>query len=310
MSLFFSVVIPAYNSAGFIEKALDSVRNQSFTNYEVIVVNDGSTDNTESVLLAYSNKYGQFPLSVMSQPNKGIGGARNSGVFSAQGEFIAFLDSDDSWLPEKLEKIFKFLQAHHDVDVACHYETEINNNGAKRLLKYGAISNGNSYEDLLFNGNRLSPSATVVRREMAQAIGGFSDEPKFNSAEDYEFWLRLAKEGAVFGLLTEFLGFYWLEANSITSKIEYHHENIQNVLDHHFKVLKGCRTDQSGIDRMYNIRKASTIFAAGRSYYLAGVFSASMKAYLKAIKMYPFRWKPYAGITQAALMYVLKTSTR
>jgi teichuronic acid biosynthesis glycosyltransferase TuaG len=306
MSVFFSIVIPAYNAAGFIGKALDSVRDQSCTDYEVLVVNDGSSDATGSVLRAYGENHPGFPLTVISQPNKGIGGARNAGVFAASGEFIAFLDSDDSWNPEKLATVSRFLQAHPVVDVACHYEAVVNATGVLKLLKYGPIDNRDAYQDLLFNGNRLSPSATVVRRELAQATGGFSEEPRFNSAEDYEFWLRLASNGAHFALIPEVLGSYWLEENSITSKIAYHHGNIQHVLDHHFGILRSRRADHALIDRNHRIRTAATVFAAGRSYYLAGIFPDSMAAYLKAVRMHPFRWKPYAGLLQASLMRIIK----
>lgn len=305
MNRYFSVVIPAYNAAAYIEKALESVRSQTFTDYEVIVVNDGSADDTGSVLSAYGRRFDQFPLTVVAQANKGIGGARNSGLFRAKGEFIAFLDSDDSWYPEKLQNVFDFLQAHQDVDVACHYEMATDHNGYEKLLKYESINNESAYSDLLFNGNRLSPSATVVKRELAQSIGGFSEDLKFNSAEDYEFWLRLAKEGAVFAVVPDVLGIYSLEANSITSKIAYHHNKIQNVLDHHFKIISAYYPDQSAIAKYYVQRKAVTVFAAARSYYLAGKYGESVTTYIESIKINPYRWKSYAGIIQAAAKYLL-----
>ena len=132
----FSIIIPAYNAAKFIERALDSVRKQSYGNYEVLVINDGSVDDTEQIIGQYKDKYPKFSINFFSQENKGAGGARNKGIYNANGDYIAFLDADDCWYPEKLEKVNNFLIVHPEIDVLCHNEIEIRDDGKKRLLNY------------------------------------------------------------------------------------------------------------------------------------------------------------------------------
>jgi len=148
----FSIVIPSYNSGAFIAKTLDSVRLQTYTNYEVLVTNDGSSDNTLDVVTEYAIRYPEFPLKLETQENKGIGGARNNSLFRAVGQFIAFLDADDCWLSQKLETISLFLSENPQIDVAYHDEIEIKGDGTSRTLLYSDVRLP-AFDDLLIKGN-------------------------------------------------------------------------------------------------------------------------------------------------------------
>ncbi len=287
----FSVVIPAYNAGTFIDKTLDSVRKQTFGNYEVLVTNDGSTDNTEQVLHTYMEQYPDFPLSVANQENKGIGGARNNGLLRAKGAYIAFLDADDGWCPEKLERMADYLQCHDQVDVAYHDEIEIRRDGSQHLLSYSEVPIP-VYEQLLFKGNRLSTSATVVRRELAQRVGGFSESKEFNSAEDYEFWLRLARAGARFGHLAAVLGQYNRVEGSVTQKIHYHYNNIGNVIKHHFNELRSTG-NYSTIHAIERRRMAEHLATYARSLSQSGNRQDAVRIHLQSIKTDPGSWKCY-----------------
>ena len=108
-----SVVIPTYNRAGCLPRAIDSVLAQTFDDYEIIVIDDGSSDNTSEVLAAYGDR-----VCVVKQVNQGVSAARNHGIRVARGEFVAFLDSDDEWLPRKLEAQVQYLNSHSDVGFA------------------------------------------------------------------------------------------------------------------------------------------------------------------------------------------------
>lgn len=300
-SIKFSIIIPAYNAAKFIERALDSVQKQSYHNYEVLIINDGSIDDTEQIIRQYVDKYPKFSINLFSQENKGAGGARNKGIGNANGDYIAFLDADDCWYLEKLEKICNFLIAHPDIDVLYHNEIEIRSDGKRRLLNYTKV-NKHAYEDLLFSGNKLSTSATVVRREMAQSIRGFSENLDFNSAEDYDFWLRLAKAGAKFSHLPEFLGEYHRVNGSLTSNIEYNNRNYLNITKYHMELLdKEGKYSSDFLQKIYYRRKAMVLFVAGREFYLNGSFVDAIQYYLKTLKHRPFWWKPYAGLLQTFL---------
>ncbi len=295
----FSIIIPAYNAAKFIERALDSVRKQSYGNYEVFVINDGSVDDTEQIIGQYKDKYPKFSINYFSQESKGAGGARNKGIYNANGDYIAFLDADDCWYSEKLEKVSNFLIEHPAIDVLCHDEIEIRDDGKKRLLNYGRVKE-NAYEDLLFNGNKLSTSATVVRRGLAQGIGGFSDN--FKNAEDYDFWLRLAKAGAKFAHLSEFLGEYYRVDGSLTSNIEDNSHNYLNVTKYHLDLLdREGKYSDSFLQNKYHKRKAMILFAAGREFYFKRNYGKAYYNYLNALKYRPYWWKPYAGLLQTFL---------
>ncbi|WP_224963352.1 glycosyltransferase family 2 protein [Geomonas subterranea] len=297
----FSVVIPAYNAAPFIEKALDSVRNQSYPAFEVLITDDGSKDDTGEVVRRYAEKHPSFPVRYARQENKGIGGARNNGLFRAAGDFIAFLDADDLWYPAKLEKIAQFALQNRTLDVIYHDEVETSSDGSKRILHYHALRDP-VFEHLLFVGNQLSTSATSVRRELAQSISGFSESPEFNSAEDYEFWLRLAKAGARFGHLSEVLGEYLRVEGCVTSRIEYHHGNVFNVVSHHLDQLSQEKAyPDSLLRRVYKARRGQNRFILGMEYCKLGEFKRAWNNYLEALALRPFWWKTYAALLQLLL---------
>lgn len=297
----FSVVIPAYNSASFIAVALDSVREQTFTDYEVLVTDDGSKDDTGRVVADYALRYPNFRLLLASQENKGIGGARNNGIFRATGEYIAFLDADDRWYPEKLASVARLLENNPALDVVYHDEMEIAADGGRRVLRNRKLT-GNCFEGLLFRGNCLSTSATCVRRDLAWRIGGFSENPDFNSAEDYEFWLRLAKNGARFALLAEVLGEYHRVEGSITTRIEYNNRNIYNVISYHIGLLATAGAyPEEKLQRVLARRRAQNIFVFGRLLQLNGDCVAAREKYRQVLRLRPFWWKTYAALLQSFL---------
>ena len=105
----FSVVIPAFNADQFITRTLDSVANQTYSNFEIVITNDGSLDNTETVIAEYIQAHPSLQIYLSCQTNKGIGSARNNGIFRARGKYLAFLDADDYWYINKLEKIHETI---------------------------------------------------------------------------------------------------------------------------------------------------------------------------------------------------------
>jgi glycosyltransferase involved in cell wall biosynthesis len=124
----FSVIIPTFNRATFVTKAIDSVLQQTVSSYEVIVVDDGSTDSTAEVLTAYKDK-----ITLLKQANRGVGAARNRGLESAIGEWVAFLDSDDEWKPQYLASQLEVIRAHPDIICAVTNAASIDKNGVAHL---------------------------------------------------------------------------------------------------------------------------------------------------------------------------------
>jgi len=179
-----SVIIPTYNRGWILKEAIDSVLTQDYKNFELIVVDDGSTDNTSEILASYGND-----IRVLFQENKGVSAARNRGVAEASGQFIAFLDSDDLWLPQKLSTQLEFFNQTPDALICQTEEVWIRNrrrvNPKKRHKKPSGMIFEPSLELCL-----VSPSAVMIRRVLFDRVGGFDET--LRACEDYDLWLRIS----------------------------------------------------------------------------------------------------------------------
>ena len=193
---FFSVIIPIYDRTTELREAVDSILSQTFTNFEVLLICDGSPQETVEVVKSYlsNTKVRAFFYTDNSgNPCRG----RNKGIEMAYGRFIAFLDSDDIALPDRLEKtIFHLLAKNVDVvGGAIQYLCANDDCGRFRNGQIGFTSEECNY-DLLLNGNRLSICTVAVRRKCLEDFGGFREEMRYR--EDHELWLRLAYHGCSF----------------------------------------------------------------------------------------------------------------
>jgi glycosyltransferase involved in cell wall biosynthesis len=196
-----SVVIPAFNAAQYIGAAIASALAQSFQPQEVIVVDDGSTDGTAELVRR------SWPgVQVLRQANRGSGAARNAGCGAARGEWLAFLDADDQWLPRKLERQIA-LTGDRAVGVV---------HARKRSLSGGPLGAEITFA-ALWQCNELMTSATIVRKAAFEAVGGFPDE---RYCEDYWLWLRLAGAGWRIANCPEDLIIYRPAPNSLSQRTE------------------------------------------------------------------------------------------
>jgi glycosyltransferase involved in cell wall biosynthesis len=188
-----SVIMPSYNTASLIAEALDSVFAQSYRDFEVIVVNDGSPDtpDLERVLDPYQDR-----IVYLKQENRRACGARNNGISQAKGEYLAFLDSDDSWTPGYLQSQIEHLEADSSLDmVYCDCliygdAPEAGKTFMQRCPSKGPVT----FESVLTEQSQIPISGTVVRRQAVVNAGGFDE--RLAMCDDYEMWLRLAFHGA------------------------------------------------------------------------------------------------------------------
>jgi glycosyltransferase involved in cell wall biosynthesis len=179
-----SVIIPTYNRAWILEKAIDSVLAQDYKNFELIVVDDGSTDDTEKRIRKYEKS-----LRFIRQPNSGVSAARNKGISASTGTLVAFLDSDDYWYPEKLSAQVAFFTAHPDAQI-CQTE-EIWIRDGKRV---NPKQKHKKPSGMIFIPSLalclVSPSAVMMRKTLLSKVDAFDES--LPACEDYDLWLRVA----------------------------------------------------------------------------------------------------------------------
>ncbi len=194
-----SVIIPAYNVARFIGATLESVWAQTFTDFEVIVVNDGSpdADDLERAIEPYRTR-----LNYITQENRGASAARNAGVNAARGEVIAFLDADDLWLPNYLEQQLKFL-CTHEIDLVCADAVVFNDFAEDEQTYFQALLSGHdeignvTFAGLISGEQSLITSGVVARRQSLIEAGLF--DVGLRNAQDFDLWIRMALRGARMG---------------------------------------------------------------------------------------------------------------
>ena len=178
-----SVIIPTYNRKHTLQRAIDSVLAQTFKPYEIIIVDDGSKDGTKEWLLQ------NYPsVQYIHQPNNGVSSARNKGIQISQGSWIALLDSDDEWMPEKLEYQSRFIEVNRNSSFCHTNEIWIRNgvrvNQMKKHKKYG----GDIFKYCL-DICRISPSSSIIKKDVFEEVGAFDES--LTVCEDYDLWLRV-----------------------------------------------------------------------------------------------------------------------
>jgi len=181
-----SVIIPTYNYGRFIREAIDSVLAQTYHGLEIIVVDDGSTDDTQRIVAGFGNR-----IMTVRQNNAGPAAARNAGMAVARGEYLAFLDSDDLWLPEKIDKQIALFEADPELGLV-HCGAERVDAAGKTLSVELAGLEGWVARELLATGHGLVAvgSSMMVLRSIAEEIGGF--DSRLSTCEDGEFCYRVA----------------------------------------------------------------------------------------------------------------------
>ena len=188
-----SVIIPTYNGIKYIKQAIDSAIAQTLPALEIIVVDDGSTDGTEEIILSYGNQVKYIP-----QKNKRTAGAYNTGVFAAKGKYIAFLEHDDVWSPEKNSEQVKFLENNKEFGmVYSTVELLFEGTASKQADIHFQDTEGEyNFADFFTRNRVLNCSSVMLRKEVLDNIGGFREDLAL--AFDYDLWLRIANKYKIF----------------------------------------------------------------------------------------------------------------
>jgi len=288
-----SIIIPTYNHSGFLREAIQSVVEQTFLDWEVIIINNYSEDNTIEVVESFQDSR----IHLINFHNHGvIGASRNKGIELAKSEWIAFLDSDDRWHREKLERCFNALDG--SVDLIGHAMAFVENERCVRIHKSGPEKKL-TFEGLLFGGkSRLTPSAVLVRKNSLAAVGGFIEKPSFVTSEDYDLWIRLAKNNITFKVIDDVLTDYRIHAANASSSVNRQLESALAVIDSHWEFINTKFFSRIWFKRSRGI----CIYGAGRCFSKNGQKGDAMRMYWRSALAFPFIFKTYMAMAQTLLI--------
>jgi glycosyltransferase involved in cell wall biosynthesis len=262
----FSIVIPTYNHAHLLNRCIDSLLAQTYPNWEAIIVNNYSEDNTIEVV----EKYADSRIKLVNFHNNGIiGAARNEGIRNATGGFVAFLDSDDWWKPEKLAAIEAHTASYdviyHDLEIVFHDKgPRIKKTLRPRHLKAPV------YRDLLLNGNCIPNSAAAIKRSVLLEAGGLDENKELVAVEDYDLWVRIAKTTDRFIYIPSALGYYWIGGSNTTQASQKQINRYEAFYAKHLPDLE---------------KQDAAVFMAMKNYNL-GRIHEKMGNYREAIALY------------------------
>ena len=271
-----SIIIPTYNHAQFLHEALQSVCNQTFVDWEVLVINNYSEDDTIEIVKAFDDSR----IHLENFRNNGvIAASRNHGIGMARGKYLAFLDSDDTWFPEKLSTCIIMLEG--GCDLVCHGLHWFGNE-RDRDQYYGPASRA-TYDALLYKGNCIATSATIVRKELVEAVGGFSESLEVVTAEDYHLWLKLSQAGVEMNFVNQVLGSYRFHATNAGTPIKQA-KAVEHVVEDFFPK----RESRSLKERVrVRFRYGVINYGIGRNMQANGKFFAAWPYLLRSLTLCP-----------------------
>ncbi|HYX27626.1 MAG TPA: glycosyltransferase family A protein [Pyrinomonadaceae bacterium] len=276
-----SVIIPAYNIAPYITETVHSVFAQTFTDYEVIVVNDGSpdTEDFERELQPFFER-----IVYLKQENGGVSVARNAGLQVARGEFVAFLDGDDVWLPNYLDQQMKFIRAH-GCDLACADASFIGDATTQPTYMTAWMNDAPATGDLTFaelvDARRsVITSGVVAKRQSILKIGGF--DPGLRRGQDFDLWLRLANSGAHLSYHREVLLKYRRRTDGLSGDVIDSHLRELNIFDKIEQLYDLSPRQRTETLTIIHKRRALLQFEMGKLYASRGDIEAASNSFAKA----------------------------
>ena len=281
---FVTVVIPTFNHAKLLRRALDSVVAQTFNNWEAIVINNFSTDETIEVVESYQDDR----IKLINFKNNGvIAASRNQGIKNAKGTYIAFLDSDDNWYSEKLQKCVEY--ANQRTQFICHGEKWINSDLSTREIMYGP-ANRATYLSLLFRGNCISTSAACIETALLRSVDGFDESTEIVTAEDYDLWMRLAATNPKTVFIPEILGEFHRLSDSASSAVLRNLSSERVVLQKHF-----AKQPTNVLNRLKQ-RHRFAIANYGAARHLSHQPRQALVLFFSAIRLSPVFAKTYPAL--------------
>jgi glycosyltransferase involved in cell wall biosynthesis len=280
-----SVIIPTYNRDNFIRSAIISVLNQTYQDYDIVIVDDGSTDNTELVVNSFSCSKIKY---IRHKKNMGEAESRNTGITNSNSEFIAFIDDDDEWMPDKLELQIK-LMSQCEVQIGGIYTgvLTIDMESGKIVDKLIPHKRGYIYNDLLVENCVFTPSTILLKVECFKKVGLFDRTIKYGP--DYDMWVRISKEYH-YEYIKEPLVKYYIHKNKLSGNYPKYIEGAEEILKKYGEVLS-----------KHKMAHSRHLFELGLAYCECDMALKGRKALMKAIYLYPWERRYYTNFCLSLL---------
>ncbi len=284
----FSVIIPTYNRAEKLLRALESLNQQSFTDFEVIVCDDGSTDHTKTIVGSFRAEIKFLKLGYFFEPNwGGPARPRNIGIHASVAEWICFLDSDDSWYPWKMEKMLHYI---NNYDLIYHDFDLVMDSGKSRPLRSRQLAYP-IFEDLMLKGHNgcIFNSGVCVKKKIIEEAGGFSEDRLLIGVEDADMWLRVSRYTDRFKHIDESLGMYFLDGGNLTTYNQVMIDKLQFVFNLHAPYLRDHKMiKQAGRTNDYHLARIKRIM--GHSKEALKLYRSALHSPSSNITLRSFFW--------------------
>jgi glycosyltransferase involved in cell wall biosynthesis len=286
-----SIIIPTYNSSFFIKRTISSVLNQTFANWELLIIDDCSFDNTVELVNMFIKQDGRIKLFKTSQNSGGPAQPKNVGIEKAKGEYVAFIDHDDEWLPEKLEKqlyLFSNSQKKNIGLVSCG--ANLINNKGKCFSTYNPIKKEIIFPEILLRNPIYSNSSVLMKREVIDIVGPRDEKMKYS--EDWEMWIRICKAGFDIDFVYEPLFNYYFHSYNATKTLTDKFIKIKDM-EYIFK-------KHYDLFLRYNYVHVG-YFRLGVMYFLSGDTKKSRLCFVESLKSKKLFIPAYVGYSFSLL---------
>ncbi len=274
-----AVIISTYNRSAFLKRAIESVCGQTYTDFEIIVVDDASTDDTPGVVAQFRDKPIKY---IRHDENKGGSASRNTGISKSQSDYIAFLDDDDEWLPEKLARQVSVLDAGDKLlGGVCTGHFNVDDKSGAITGEWIPSHRGNLSKKILETNCLSTTSSLLLKKETFETVGLFDEQLK--SFQDYDMWVRIAQHYTFDYIKDPLVKYYW----------------------HPIQIWKNLNALSQGVDRIlkkhggyWGVRKrmSGRYLYIGVRYCMRGQYREGRKSFFKAIKANPIKFENYSRL--------------
>lgn len=277
-----SVIVPSYNRADFLPRAIKSILSQTFRDFEVIVVDDCSTDNTQEVARSFNDERIRY---IKHDRNKGAGAARNTGIKDAKAPYVAFLDSDDEWLPEKLEEQINRIRTLPDEIGVVYCDRTVIVEKTGRIIKTSIPKAKGNAHAVILRYCALASCSTLIRKNCFEKVGFFDET--LPCLEDWEMWMRVSKHYE-FDLIPKVLAKSYIHGDQLTTELKGKIQARETILRKHYNDLAEHSSILADhLNRLGILHSAAGNLETARGYFMESIRKRPLQrlAYLHLVPL-------------------------